>query len=200
VPVDGESPSPSADDDRDLTPSASAEGPADPSELEGPADPSKVDADLKALLDDAEQQKAEYLELAKRTQADFENYRRRMAAEVQAAAIRGKGQLAVELIGVIDNLERALEAVGIEPGGEEAPEEPLAEGFLLTYRELCAVLARAGIEAFDPAGERFDPNRHEALQKMPVEGAEPGTVVETMQRGYRLGEQLIRPARVVVSE
>src|SRR5215213_6212867 len=84
VPVDGESPSPSADDDRDLTPSASAEGPADPSELEGPADPSKVDADLKALLDDAEQQKAEYLELAKRTQADFENYRRRMAAEVQA--------------------------------------------------------------------------------------------------------------------
>ena len=101
---------------------------------------------------------------------------------------------------MIDNLERALAAAGVEPGGEEAPAEPLAEGFFLTYRELCAALGRAGIESFDPAGERFDPNRHEALQKVPVEGAEPGTVVETMQKGYRLGEQLIRPARVVVSE
>ena len=101
---------------------------------------------------------------------------------------------------MIDNLERALAAAGIEPGGEKAPEEPLAEGFLLTYRELCAALERAGVEPFDPAGERFDPARHEALQKLPVEGAEPGTVVEVMQKGYRLGEQLIRPARVVVSE
>ena len=71
-------------------------------------------------------------------------------------------------------------------------DEPLAQGFLLTYRELCAALGRAGVESFDPAGEPFDPNRHEALQKVPVEGAEPGTVVETMQKGYRLGEQLIR--------
>jgi molecular chaperone GrpE len=190
VPVDGESPSPSADADRNPTPSASAEGPGDTSE---------VDADLKALLEDAEQQKAEYLELAQRTKADFENYRKRMAAEVQAAAARGKGELAAGMIGVIDNLERALGAVGIDPASEETPSEPLAEGFFLTYRELCGVLARTGIESFDPAGERFDPNSHEALQKVPVEGAEPGTVVETMQKGYRLGEQLIRPARVVVS-
>ena len=190
MPVDGESPSPSADADRNLTPSASAEGPGDSSE---------VDADLDALLEDAEQQKDEYLELAQRTKADFENYRKRMAAEVQAAAARGKGELAAGMIGVIDNLERALGAVGIDPAAEEAPSEPLAEGFFLTYRELCGVLARTGIESFDPAGERFDPNSHEALQKVPVEGAEPGTVVETMQKGYRLGEQLIRPARVVVS-
>ena len=104
------------------------------------------------------------------------------------------------MIGVIDNLERALEAAGIEAGGEEAPEEPLAEGFFLTYRELRAALERAGLEPFDPAGERFDPTWHEALQKLPVEGTEPGTVVEVMQKGYRMGEQLIRPARVVVSE
>jgi len=159
----------------------------------------EVQADLDALTA-AEQARDEYLELAKRTQADFENYRKRVAAEVQAASARGKAELAAQLIGVIDNLERALEAAGIEAGGEEAPEEPLAEGFFLTYRELRAALERAGLEPFDPAGERFDPTWHEALQKLPVEGTEPGTVVEVMQKGYRMGEQLIRPARVVVSE
>jgi molecular chaperone GrpE len=164
-----------------------------------PADEA-MQKDLDALLSETEQQRDEYLELAQRTKADFENYRKRMAAEVQAAAARGKAELAAGLIGVIDNLERALAAAGVEPGNDEAPAEPLAEGFFLTYRELCAVLARAGIESYDPAGERFDPTWHEALQKLPVEGTEPGTVVEVMQKGYRLGEQLIRPARVVVSE
>jgi molecular chaperone GrpE len=159
-----------------------------------------VEQDIAELLSDTKRERDEYLELAKRTQADFENYRKRMAAEVQGAAVRGKVELALGLIGVIDNLERALAAVGIEPGAEQAPAEPLAEGFLLTYRELCAVLGKAGVESFDPAGETFDPTWHEALQKLPVEGTEPGTVAETLQKGYRLGEQLIRPARVVVSE
>jgi molecular chaperone GrpE len=181
----------SPDPDRNLTPSGAGED---------PGDTSKVDADLDALVADVKRERDEYLELAQRTKADFENYRRRMAAEVQAASVRGKAELAAGLIGVVDNLERALAVAGIEPGAEKAPGEPLAEGFFLTYRELRAVLERAGIESFDPAGERFDPAWHEALQKLPVEGTEPGTVVEVTQRGYRLGEQLIRPARVVVSE
>jgi molecular chaperone GrpE len=163
-----------------------------------PAD--ELEKDIAALLSDTQRERDEYLELAKRTQADFENYRRRMAAEVQSASVRGKAELAAGLIGVIDNLERALAVAGIEPGAEKAPAEPLAEGFFLTYRELRAVLERVGIESFDPAGERFDPAWHEALQKLAVEGTEPGTVVEVTQKGYRLGEQLIRPARVVVSE
>jgi molecular chaperone GrpE len=158
-----------------------------------------VQADLDALTA-AEQQRDEYLELAKRTQADFENYRKRMAAEVQAAGLRGKAELAAQLIGVIDTLEKALEAAGVDSAQGEPPKEPLAEGFFLTYRELLAALGRAGVEAFHPAGERFDPQRHEALQKIAVEGAETGTVVEVMQNGYRLGDQLIRPARVVVAE
>jgi molecular chaperone GrpE len=166
----------------------------------GGAAEADVERDIAALLSETEQKRDEYLELAKRAQADFENYRKRMAAEVQAASVRGKAELAAGLVGVVDNLERALAAAGVEPGGEKAPAEPLAEGFFLTYRELCAVLGQAGIESFDPAGQRFDPTRHEALQKQPVEGAEPGTVVETIQKGYSLGEQLIRPARVVVSE
>jgi molecular chaperone GrpE len=188
--VDGEA-VPSPDDDRNLTPSE---------EGEGPTDSQKVERDLKELLEDAEQKKDEYLELAKRTQADFENYRRRMAAEAQSSAVRAKVELAGQLIGVLDNLERALEAAGIEPGAEKAPAEPLAEGFFLTYRELRAALERAGIESIHPTGERFDPNLHEALQKVPADGAEAGTVVEVMQTGYRLGDHLIRPARVVVSE
>ena len=197
VPVDGEAP-PSPDDDRNLTPSEEGEGPAAAAQGAGGAD--QVEQDIAALLSDTQRERDEYLELAKRTQADFENYRKRMAAEVQAASVRGKAELAGGLIGVIDNLERALAAAGIEPGAETTPEDPMAQGVVLTYRELCAALERAGVEPFDPVGERFDPARHEALQKLPVDGAEAGTVVEVTQRGYRLGEHLIRPARVVVAE
>jgi molecular chaperone GrpE len=191
MPVDAAQSSP--DPGRNLTPPGAGED-------RGAADGGAVEQDLAALLADAEAKRDEYLDIARRAQADFENYRKRMAAEVQAAAVRGRVELALGLIGVIDNLERALAAVGIEPGDEQAPAEPLAEGFFLTYRELRAVLGKAGVESFDPAGESFDPTWHEALQKIPVEGTEPGTVVETLQKGYRLGEQLVRPARVVVSE
>jgi molecular chaperone GrpE len=189
-------------------PSGKGSGPAARPEVDSvrpevdPSDPgsAQVEQDIAALLSDTEQQRDEYLELAKRTQADFENYRKRMAAEVQAAGTRGKAELAAQVVGVIDTLEKALEAAGVEPRGGQAPAEPLAEGFFLTYRELCAALARAGVESFDPKGEPFDPNRHEALQKIAVEGAASGSVVEVMQKGYSLGEHLIRPARVVVAE
>jgi len=123
-----------------------------------------------------------------------------MTAEIQAAAVRGKAELAQGLIGVIDNLERALAAAGIDPDAEEMPEEPLAQGILLTYRELKAVLGRAGVESYDPTGEKFDPAWHEALQTRPAEGTEPGAVVEVLQKGFRLDGQVLRAARVVVGE
>ncbi len=191
---------------RDAEGSGSAPGDGSGASGSAPGDESsagqsaQVEQDIAALLSEAETKRDEYLDLAKRAQADFENYRKRVATEMQTAAARGKVELATQLIGVLDTLERALEAAGIEPGGEKAPAEPLAEGFFLTYRELCAALQRAGIESFHPTGERFDPAWHEALQKVPGDGAEPGTVVDVIQTGYRLGEQLIRPARVVVSE
>jgi molecular chaperone GrpE len=158
-----------------------------------------VEQDLKALLEDAEQKKDEYLELAQRTKADFENYRRRMAAELEAAVARGKAEVVRGLVGVIDNLERALAAAGIESGADAAPEEPLAQGVLLTYRDLGDALARSGVESYDPAGERFDPSLHEALHTRGEAGVEPGTVIEVMQKGFRLDGQVLRPARVVVS-
>jgi molecular chaperone GrpE len=143
-------------------------------------------------------QRDEYLDLAKRTKADFENYRKRMSAEVLAAAGRGKADVIREVLPVLDDLERALEAAGLDPEGDSP--DGLAHGVLLVFRSLREALTRNGVEAVDPTGEKFDPNLHEALSTQPADGAESGTVVETMQKGYRLGEQLIRPARVVVAE
>jgi molecular chaperone GrpE len=157
----------------------------------------EVQADLDALTA-AEQARDEYLELAKRTQADFENFRKRMAAEVQAAAGRGKGELIREIVPVLDDLERALQAAGLDPEGDSP--DGLAHGVLLVFRSLREALVRNGIETLDPKGEKFDPQWHEALSTQPADGADPGTVLEVLQKGYRLDDQLIRPARVVVSE
>jgi len=157
-----------------------------------------IEGDLDALLAKAEKERDEYLDLAKRTKADFENFRKRMSAEVLAAAGRGKAEVLRDVLPVLDDLERALQAEGLDPEGDSP--DGLAHGVLLVFRSLRDSLSKHGIEAVDPAGEKFDPTLHEALSTQPADGAEPGTVVETMQKGYRLGEQLIRPARVVVAE
>jgi molecular chaperone GrpE len=138
------------------------------------------------------------LDLAKRTKADFENFRKRMTSEVQAAAARGRGELIRDVVPALDDLERAIQAAGLDPEGDS--EDGLAHGVLLVFRSLRDSLGRNGVEVVDPVGERFDPMAHEALSAVPAEGVESGTVVEVMQKGYRLGDQLIRPARVVVSE
>jgi molecular chaperone GrpE len=156
-----------------------------------------VEQDLAALLTEAEIKRDEYLELARRAQADFENYRKRMAAEVQAAAMRGKVEVARGVVPVLDDLERALAAAGLDPEGDS--EDPLAHGVLLVFRNLRETLGRSGVEVVDPKGDKFDPNFHEALSTVQVEGAEAGVVVEVMQKGYRFEGQLIRPAMVVVA-
>jgi molecular chaperone GrpE len=161
-----------------------------------------VERDLDAL-EETKRERDEYLELARRTKADFENYRKRVAGETDAARQRGKSDLAAALVPVLDNLERALTAAGIEPAtalAGDAPDGVLEQGVVLTYRELSATLARAGVEAYDPAGEKFDPEWHEALSTRAAEGTAPGTVVDVMEKGYRLDGQVIRAARVVVSE
>lgn len=151
-----------------------------------------MEEDFEALLADAQRERDEYLELAQRTKADFENYRKRMSAEVQAAQARGKAEVAREVIDAVDNLERALEAA-------DGDGEGLSAGVEMVLGSLRETLTRNGIESVDPQGEKFDPTRHEALSTQPVEGTESGVVVEVLQKGYTLGDQLIRPARVVVS-
>jgi molecular chaperone GrpE len=150
----------------------------------------EVEGDLDELVATAAQ-RDEYLALAQRTQADFENYRKRVARESAAAAERGVAKLAKELLPALDNLDRALEAA--------AAEDPLLEGVRLVRAELAAALARVGVESYDPAGEQFDPTHHEAMAQQSVEGVESGTVVEVYQPGYRLNGTVIRPARVVVA-
>jgi molecular chaperone GrpE len=163
-----------------------------------PADGERVDQDFEALLADTQRERDEYLDLAKRTKADFENFRRRMTSEVQAAGARGKAEVLRGVLPVLDDLERALQAAGLDPEGDS--DDGLAHGVLLVFRSLRDTLTKNGIEAVDPTGEKFDPQFHEALSTQQADGVESGTVVETMQKGYRLGEQLIRPARVVVAE
>jgi molecular chaperone GrpE len=158
----------------------------------------QVEQDIEALLADTQRERDEYLDLAKRTKADFENFRKRMTAEVLAASTRGKAEVIREVVPVLDDLERAIQAAGLDPEGDS--EDGLSHGVLLVFRSLRDSLSQNGVEAVDPKGEKFDPMQHEALSTQPAEGVEPGTVVEVMQKGYRLGEQLIRPARVVVSE
>jgi molecular chaperone GrpE len=139
----------------------------------------------------------EYLALAQRTQADFENYRKRAARDAAVAQDRGVAKLAKELLPAVDNLDRALQAA--ETHGNGQGDDTLASGIKLVHADVIAALARVGIEGFSPEGEPFDPQHHEAIAQMPVEGASPGTVVEVYQRGYRLGETVLRPARVVVA-
>lgn len=158
----------------------------------------KVELDLEELVAKAERAD-EYLELARRTKADFENYRKRAAREAAAAQERGVSKLARELLPAIDNLERALAAAGVETPEDDGVAHTLSSGIKLVLSELVAALSRVGIEAFSPEGEPFDPQRHEAMAQQPVPGAEPGTVVEVYQRGYALGEAVLRPARVVVA-
>ncbi len=186
-------PAPSAGD-TPPTPAPDTNAPADESPAQGSADVEQVEHDLDALLAERD----EYLDLAKRTKADFENYRRRMSSEVQAASTRGKTELIREVLPVLDDLERAIQVAGLDPEGDSP--DGLAHGVLLVFRSLRDVLTRNGVESVDPQGEKFDPTSHEALSTQPVENAEPGTVVEVMQKGYRLGESLVRPARVVVAE
>jgi molecular chaperone GrpE len=151
--------------------------------------------ELEALTAKAEKAD-EYLLLAQRTQADFENYRKRAARDAAIAKERGATKLALELLPAVDNLERALAHA---PASENDDDGGFVLGIKHVHSDVVAALQRAGIERYSPEGEPFDPTLHEAVAQQPVEGAEPGTVVEVFQSGYRIGDSVVRPARVVVA-
>ena len=152
----------------------------------------EIEEDLGELVEvDLAAERDQYLALAQRTQADFENYRKRVARESAGAQERGVAKLAKELLPALDNLDRALDAA--------ATDDPLLDGVRLVRGELSAGLARVGIESFGAVGDTFDPVEHEAVAQQPVDGAESGSVVEVYQPGYRLGASVIRPARVLVA-
>ena len=167
-------------------------GATQPSEAE-------VAAELDALV--AKAGKAdEYLALAQRTQADFENYRKRATREAKSAQERGAVKLALALLPAIDNLDRALaHADEVVADGADNGAASLVAGLKHVHADVIAALGNVGIERYSPEGEPFDPQYHEAVAQQPVEGAQPGVVVEVYQRGYRVGENVVRPARVVVA-
>jgi molecular chaperone GrpE len=130
-----------------------------------------------------------YLRLA----ADFDNYRKRVAREHAELTTRANERLVNELLPVLDDLERALEAAA------EHEEAKLEEGVKLVHRSLASLLQRHGLKEIDTEGA-FDPHVHEALLAQPAEDAEEGSVLQVLQKGYRLGDKVLRPARVIVAE
>jgi molecular chaperone GrpE len=184
--ADAEAPEPAGDVDPDAADEPAPAGDADPDAGR------QLEQDIDQLVAKAAE-RDEYLALAQRTQADFENYRKRMAREAGAAEARGLAKLARELLPAIDNLALALTAA------DDGAGEHLRDGIRLVQSELVAALARVGIEPYFPEGEPFDPELHEAMAQQPVEGVEPGTIVEVYQQGYRHNGTVLRPARVVVA-
>jgi molecular chaperone GrpE len=142
---------------------------------------------------DLQAERDKYLDLAQRTQADFENYRKRAAKDAASAGERAKAGLVRELLPVLDNLERALATTN----GDSSV---IVDGVKLVRADLVGVLQRSGVESFDPVGEPFDPTLHEALSTRPAEGIQPGVVVDVVEKGYKLNDTILRPARVIVSQ
>ena len=132
-----------------------------------------------------------YLDDLRRLAADFDNYRKRTAREQLEMTSRANERLVKELLPVLDDLERALEAA------QHHEEAKLEEGVRLVHRSLADLLVREGLAEIETNG-RFDPHVHEALLSQPSD-AEEGSVIQVLQKGYRLGDRVLRPARVIVA-
>ncbi len=161
-------------------------------------------------VEELTRQRDEYLDSLQRLKAEFDNFRKRTARESAAQSARASEALVKDLLPVLDDLERALVAAeqrsaciaaGQSPAAStpEELEAKLEEGVRLVHRALADVLARTGLVEIATDGA-FDPHVHEALLTQPADDAEPGSVVQVLQKGYRLGDRVLRPARVVVAE
>jgi len=137
-------------------------------------------------LVEVERQRDEYLDALQRLKAEFDNYRKRVARDQQELAARAHERLVADLLPVLDDLERALNHEG-----------DIEEGVRLVHRALASALGKEGLVEIETDG-KFDPHTQEALLAQPSE-AEEGTVIGVLQKGYRLGDRVLRPARVVIS-
>ncbi len=152
------------------------------------------DDSVESRLAEAEAKRDEYLGDLQRLAADFDNYRKRVARDQAQLVARAHEGLVKELLPVLDDLERALGAAEVHD------EATVVEGVRLVQRALADLLAREGLEEIAAEGT-FDPHVHEALLSQPAaDGVEPGTVLQVVQKGYRLGDRVLRPARVVIAE
>jgi molecular chaperone GrpE len=150
--------------------------------------PGSEPAETERLKEELHREHEMYL----RALADFDNYRRRVERERATAARSGKRELIVSLLEVLDSFDRALEHAG--------DSSSISEGLQAIDRKLRRVIEAQGITPFDSLGETFDPELHEAIGAVPTDEHESGTVVDEVQRGYRWGDEVLRPARVRVAK
>ncbi|MEM1187922.1 MAG: nucleotide exchange factor GrpE [Pseudomonadota bacterium] len=175
----------------DVPPGESVDGEV-ASDVEGDIEGSPVDPALARLEDELAQAK----DAALRATAEAQNAKRRAEQDVEKARKYALERFCAELLPVVDNLERALEAA--TPDDEAV--RPMAEGVELTLKSFMGALQKFQIEALDPAGEPFDPELHQAMSMVENPDAEPNTVLAVMQKGYTLNGRLVRPAMVMVSK
>lgn len=166
-----------------------------PSATRGPeqAPEAETAAEPATELAQALRQRDEYLEQLQRTRAEFVNYQKRARAQADADRQYMVGAVAVDLLAVLDNFERAIEAA--RPAGHSG----IIEGLEMVHRQLLAALGKHGVEPIAALGQPFDPNEHEALMQQPSADHPEGTVVAELGKGYRLRDRVLRPSKVAVS-
>ena len=165
------------------------------------ADPAPAAAGSAPAEGDAAALAAELKDRLLRTLADMDNMRKRTAREVADAQLRGITSFAHDILGVADNMRRALDAVSPEARrGAQAAVTALIDGIELTERELLKALEKNGVRQFAPQGEKFDPNLHQAIFEVPDASVPAGSVVQVVQPGYMIGDRVLRPAMVGVSK
>lgn len=152
-------------------------------------------AALQQSLDAAKRENAELQAKVVRWQADFQNLQRRAAREVLEARQSADADFAKAMLQVLDHFDMAL---SVDPAKVDA--KSLLDGVKITYDELRKVLANRGIETYDPTGEPFDPHQHEAIMQEASDQHPPMTVMQTLQPGYKIGDRVLRPAKVKVSK
>jgi molecular chaperone GrpE len=169
-----------------------------PVEVEPPDPAPAADpvAALEARLAVAEKEKKDNWDRYLRAAADLENTRKRQKREVDDAKLEAKNKALKEVLPVVDNLERAIEHAGAGAGGES---KPIIEGVQLVLRQLMTAFERLDITPVEAQGQPFDPNLHEAISQQESDQP-PGSVVTVLQRGYKSGDRLLRPALVVVAK
>jgi molecular chaperone GrpE len=170
-----------------------------PADIDGAGDtaPEGPDDALEAMLDALQAENATLKDQMLRVAADAENTRRRAEREANDARAYAIQRFARDLLGVADNLSRALQH---EPAGEDPVVKNFVLGVELTEKELSQAFERNGLKKVEPAkGSRFDPNLHQAMMEQPASDVEPGAVIQVMQAGYELMGRIVRPALVVVA-
>lgn len=155
-----------------------------------------VSDDIEAMLKDAQTEAAKHKDLALRLQADMENLRRRTRLDLEEAHKFALKKFVEALIPAMDSMEMGMDAAS----KEDASVESIREGVEMTFKQMLDVLGEFNVERLDPKGEKFDPKEHEAMTMIPSPEHESQTIVDVIQKGYKLNERLVRPARVIVAQ